>query len=59
MKLISALELTGRSKSDLHNLFREVSQNLARSDPGTAERWNALGSLENIAHARAIHLAIG
>ena len=59
MKLISAFELIGRSKSDLHNLFREVSQNLVQTDPGTAERRNALGSLENIAHARAVHLAMG
>ena len=59
MKLISAFELAGRSKSELHNLFREASQNLARSYPGTTERRNALGSLENIAHARADHLAMG
>lgn len=59
MKLISAFELVGRSESELSGLFVKASQNLARSNYGTTERLNALGSLENIAHARAVRLATG
>lgn len=48
MKLITRFELATRSKSELHALYREVFGALARSAPGSAERRNALASLENI-----------
>jgi hypothetical protein len=53
MKVVSAFELYKRSESELAALFHNVSQNLARSERESAERRNALASLENIARARA------
>jgi hypothetical protein len=56
MRLITRLELAERSDSELSHLFWEVSRELARSDIGSAERRNALASLENITHERAWRL---
>lgn len=53
MRLITAFELAQRSNSELAALFRDVSQSLARSDPASPERRNALATLENIARERA------
>ena len=59
MELTNAFYLAGKTEQELSGLFTTVSQTLARTDPGTPERRNALGLLENIAHARAVHLAMG
>ena len=48
MKLITRFELASKSTSELHALYRETFNALVRSGPGTAERRNALASLENI-----------
>ncbi len=48
MKLITRFELATRSKNELQALYREVFGALARSASGSAERRNALASLENI-----------
>jgi hypothetical protein len=56
MKLISAYELQKQSKSELSALFCTVSKNLVRTKRGSPERRNALASLENISHARAMRM---
>jgi hypothetical protein len=53
MKLISNHELHRQSESELSALFRTVSEVLVRTSRGSAERRNALASLENISLARA------
>ena len=52
-KIITTLELQKHSDSELSILFREVSQDLAQSEPDSPERRNALASMENI--NRAMH----
>ena len=56
MKLITRFDLASRSKPELHALHREVSNALARSAPGSADRCNALASLENIAAEIAVRM---
>lgn len=53
MRLMSAYELERRSEKELAGLFYQVSQGLVCTERGTPERRNALGSLENIARAKA------
>ena len=53
-KLIIAAELSGKSISELRTLYRAVLQELLRSQPGSAQRRNALASLENISRAMAV-----
>ena len=53
MKLITASELATMSKIQLRVLFRQVSEDLVRSKAGSAERRNALATLENI--SRGLH----
>ena len=48
MKLITRFELAAKSESELFALLREVFNELARSEPDSYERRNALASLENI-----------
>ena len=48
MKLITRFELTAKSESELYALLREVFNELARSEPDSHERRNALASLGNI-----------
>jgi hypothetical protein len=48
MKLITRFELAAKSESELYALLREVFNELARSEPDSHERRNALASLENI-----------
>lgn len=48
MKLITQFELAARSETELHGLYREIFNALVRSHPHSAERRNALASLENI-----------
>jgi hypothetical protein len=50
-RLITAFELQTRTTDELSALFRKVSEELVRSEPGSPERRNALGSLENIERA--------
>ena len=57
MKLISAYELHRRSANELSALFRQVSIGLVQTKRGSAERRNALATLENIARARRAKLA--
>jgi hypothetical protein len=51
MKLISNYELNKYSDSELSALFCTVSTGLVSTQRGSAERRNALASLENITRA--------
>lgn len=53
MRLISNMELHRLTEKELSSLFHKVSQALVTTKRETPERRNALGSLENIARARA------
>jgi hypothetical protein len=53
MKLISNQELIKYSDSELSALFHTVWVSLVRSGTGSAERRNALASLENTSRARS------
>ena len=59
MRLISNTELHRLSEVELSVLFQKVSQALVTTRRETAERRNALASLENIARARAFVMAQG
>ncbi|MBX3630768.1 MAG: hypothetical protein KF908_12860 [Nitrosomonas sp.] len=48
MKLITRFELAAKSETELYALLREVFNELARNQPGSYERRNALASIENI-----------
>ncbi len=48
MRLITKFELAAKPKTELYALLRNVFNDLARSKPDTAERRNALASIENI-----------
>ena len=48
MKLFTRFELASRSTNELRALLRETFNELARSRPDTAQRRNALASLETI-----------
>jgi len=48
MKLITRYELDARSTSELRGLLRQTFDALAASAPQSAERRDALASLENI-----------
>ena len=52
-RMITTQELQRLSLAELQTLFRQVHSELARSAPGSADRRNALASLETI--AAAIH----
>jgi len=52
-RIITAAVLQNRTLSDLQTLYRKVQEELTRSALGSAERRNALASLENIARAIA------
>jgi hypothetical protein len=56
MKLISNHELIRLSESELSALFHAVGKGLVRAGRGSAERRNALASLDNISRARATRL---
>lgn len=59
IRLMTIFELQQRTQSELHALFRQASQALARSEAATPERRVALASLENISQALALSLAAG
>lgn len=48
MKLLTRFELAAKNKNELHILLRESFNELAKSNPKTHERRNALASIENI-----------
>ncbi len=48
MRLVTKFELAAKNESELHGLLRNAFNELARSDPNTTERTNALASIENI-----------
>lgn len=48
MKLVTRFELATRSTRELHALIRVLFNELAKSAPDSAERRNALASLENV-----------
>ena len=48
MKLITRFELAAKNENELHGLLRMVFNELAKSEPQTLERVNALASLESI-----------
>ena len=48
MKLVTRFELAAKKKGELHALLREAFNELARSEPDTHQRRNALASIENI-----------
>ena len=52
-RIITASELQNRSLADLQALYRAVQQELSASATGSADRRNALASLENIGRAIA------
>ena len=54
MQLITMGELTTRTEGELATLFRHLSKAVIQTERGTPDRTNALGSLENIARARAL-----
>ena len=59
IRLMTVFELQQRTASELHILFGQASQALARSKAETPERRVALASLENISRALALSLAAG
>lgn len=48
MKLVTRFELAAKNESELYALLRETFNELAKSEPGTHQRRNALASIENI-----------
>ncbi len=48
MRLITRFEMAAKNESELHCLLRNAFNELAKSDPNTIERINALASIENI-----------
>jgi len=48
MKLTTRNELSKYNKNELYSMLRKTFNALASSDAGTAERRNALASIENI-----------
>ena len=48
MKLITKFELAAKNKTELHALLRTAFNELAKSNPDSHQRRNALASIENI-----------
>ncbi len=48
MRLITRFEMAVKNESELYSLLREAFNELAKSEPYTFERTNALASIENI-----------
>ena len=48
MKLVTQFELAAKKENELHAYLREAFNELARSEPDTHQRRNALASIENI-----------
>lgn len=47
-RIITTAELEDRTTEELKTAFHKAQQDLAKSEPGSPERRNALASLENI-----------
>ena len=54
MKLVTRFGLAAKSENELRGLLREAFNELARSEYGSNENWNALASIENIENKLAI-----
>lgn len=52
--LITMAALTGKTETELSGLYQVFMNALMQSEPGSAERRNALASLENIQRARTM-----
>jgi len=48
MKLLTKFELAAKNENELYALLRDAFNELARSEPDTYQRRNALASIENI-----------
>ncbi len=48
MRLITRFELAAKNENELRGLLRNAFNELARSEPDTHQRRNALASIENI-----------
>ena len=48
MKLLTKFELAAKNKTELDALLRQSFNELAKSNPNTPQRTNALASIENI-----------
>ncbi len=47
-KLVSRFELAAKNETELHAMLRGAFNELARSEPESHQRRNALASIENI-----------
>lgn len=47
-KVFTVAHLQARSESELRVIFKKAHDDLARSAPGSAERRNALATIENV-----------
>lgn len=57
MNLITRFELSALKETELRGLMRDVFNALARSEPDSPERRNALASLDNIQAELASRIA--
>lgn len=48
MRLITRFEMTAKNENELHGLLRNDFNELAKSNPHSHQRRNALASIENI-----------
>jgi len=48
MRLVTRFELAEKNESELHEILRKAFNELAKSNPNTCQRRNALVSIENI-----------
>lgn len=53
MKMVTRFELAAKNENELYSLLREAFNALARSEPDTYQRRNALASIENIQNEMA------
>ncbi|MEW8051120.1 MAG: hypothetical protein AB2809_12145 [Candidatus Thiodiazotropha sp.] len=56
MELITRFELAAKNENELHALLREAFNALARSEPDSQQRRNALSSIENIQNELAFRI---
>jgi len=48
MRLVTRFEMAAKNETELHGLLRNAFNELAKSNPHTHQRRNALASIENI-----------
>lgn len=48
MRLVTRFEMAAKNESELYGLLRNAFNELAKSNPHTHQRRNALASIENI-----------